>query len=353
MNQTPEERIAAESYAKRTERLLRTQIDGLEAEVKELRALANFYDLARTEPIVVPDWRKPGASKAGKKVGTVMAQIADWHLGEVVKPEQIMGLNAFNTRIAERRVDVWTGKVIDLPRKYVNGLEIEGLIIPATGDMFTGEIHPELIETNDMRVLPAMLHWMERVISVVETLAGEYRYVEIDAVPGNHTRNTEKYDHKDRVDKSYEQFFWSVVKARIADRGKVKNVTINVSPSANYNLSIYGRNHLLDHGYEFKGGSGISGSFSPLMLGAHRKNRRQMRADMPMHTMVIGHLHQIINIPGVIMGGCLKGYDEFAFNLNLDPDPEGAGQAMWITSPERAQVVWMPIYVVDRKAEGW
>ena len=53
------------------------------------------------------------------------------------------------------------------------------------------------------------------------------------------------------------------------------------------------------------------------------------------------------------MGGTLKGYDEFAFDLNLRPDENGAGQAMWITSPERAQVLWMPIYVTDRKAEKW
>jgi len=74
---------------------------------------------------------------------------------------------------------------------------------------------------------------------------------------------------------------------------------------------------------------------------------------MPMHTMVIGHLHQLINIPGVKMGGCLKGYDEFAFDHNLRPDENGAGQAMWITSPEKAEVMWMPIYVQDAKAEGW
>jgi hypothetical protein len=26
---------------------------------------------------------------------------------------------------------------------------------------------------------------------------------------------------------------------------------------------------------------------------------------------------------------------------------------MWVSSPERAQVMWMPIYLTDRKAEGW
>lgn len=350
---SPSQRLAEAPYHARIEKELRNQVADLTAEVKELKALADFYNLATTEPIIVPEWRKPKSKSPGVHYGTVMAQIADWHLGEVVKPEQVLGLNAFNTQIAELRVKRWMEKVISVPRDYVKGIELEGVVIPATGDLFTGEIHPELNETNDMRVLPAMLYWMERIIAVVETIASEYPAVEIDAVPGNHTRNTEKYDHKDRVDKSYEQFFWAVVKARLADRGKAPNVTINVSPSANYNLNVYGRNYLLDHGYEFKGGTGISGSFAPLALGSHRKNRRQMRAGMPMHTMVVGHLHQLINIPGVIMGWCLKGYDEYAFNLNLDPDPEGAGQAMWITSPEHAQVAWLPIYLTKREAEGW
>jgi hypothetical protein len=69
--------------------------------------------------------------------------------------------------------------------------------------------------------------------------------------------------------------------------------------------------------------------------------------------MVIGHLHQLINIPGVVMGGTMKGYDEFAFAHNLSPDPNGSAQAMWVTTPERAQTIWMPIYLTDRKAEGW
>jgi hypothetical protein len=72
---------------------------------------------------------------------------------------------------------------------------------------------------------------------------------------------------------------------------------------------------------------------------------------MPMETMVIGHLHQLINIPGVIMGGTMKGMDEFAFGINVPP--ADAAQAMWITTPERAQTIWMPIYLQDRTAEDW
>lgn len=347
-----EDRLEAESLARRENRQLKVELESASDELKELRKLVAFYDSARHEPIRVPEWRLP--RRGGQHhVGTQISQMADWHLDEVVEPEQILYLNAYNRKIAHQRIERWVEKTITLPREYMRGLDLEGLVIPSTGDLFTGVIHQELAQTNEDEILASMLYWMEPIIGFLELMGKEYPGVEVDAVPGNHPRNTEKYDHKNRVKKNYESFFWSVVRDRLADRGKAPNVTVNVSPSANMNVEIYGRNYLLDHGYEFKGGTGISGAFAPLSLGAHRKNLRQSVADMPMHTMIIGHLHQIINIPGVIMGGCLKGYDEFAFDHNLRPDENGAGQAMWITSPERAQVLWMPIYVTDREAEEW
>jgi hypothetical protein len=347
-----EQDIATEEEVRRRTRYLHGENDRLREEADELRRLVNFYDSARTAKIRVPQWRRARKGKTAH-VGTVMAQLTDWHLDEVVNPKEILDLNAYNRQIAESRVKRWADKVVSLPREYMRGLDIEGLIIPATGDLFTGEIHEELTATNEDTILASMLYWMEPMISMLEMFGEEYRNVEMDCVPGNHPRTTKKYDHKQRVKKNFEQFFWSVVRDRLADRGRAKNVTINVSESSNLNLQVYGRNYVLVHGYEFKGGSGISGAFSPLSLGSHRKNLRQSVANLPMHTMIIGHMHQIINIPGVIMGGTLKGYDEYAFDLNLRPDENGAGQAFWVTSPERAQVMWMPIYVQDRETEGW
>ena len=72
---------------------------------------------------------------------------------------------------------------------------------------------------------------------------------------------------------------------------------------------------------------------------------------MPMDLMVMGHFHQVIDLPGLIVGGSMKGYDEFAFGLNLRP--EQAAQMAWITTPERGKTFPLPIYLQDRKAEGW
>lgn len=347
---TPSERLEQETWARRAERELRAQVEAQDAELKELRAMVQFYDSARTESIRVPEWQvRP--KKTGRHTGLVMAQVTDWHLDEVVRPEEVFHLNAYNRDIAHLRIRRWTERVVTLPRDYMAGIEFEGLVIPATGDLFTGDIHAELKESNDAKLLASVLYWQEPVIAMLETLEREYPAVAVHAVVGNHGRLSQRPVFKGRVHDNVEWLFWSTVRDRLADRGS--SVVVNVSPAMDLNVPIYGRNHLLTHGDQFKGGSGISGAYAPLSLGSHRKDKRQRVAGMPMDTMVIGHLHQLINIPGVIMGGTMKGIDEFAFGINAAPDPNGAGQAMWVTTPERLQVNWMPIYLADREAEGW
>jgi hypothetical protein len=344
-------RTALQSAKDRTAEVgwLKSQNSDLSDEIKELRATVEFYGSARRVPIEIPKWQIK--SKVGKHAGLAIAQMTDWHLDEVVKPEEIFDLNAFNRDIAHLRIKRWVEKVVTLPRDYMAGVSIEGLILPATGDLFTGDIHAELRESNEAKLLASVLYWQEPVIAALEMLEGEYPSVAVYAVVGNHGRLSDKPIFKGRVQDNVEWLFWSVIRDRLKDRKS--SVAVNVSPSMDLNVPIYGRNHLLTHGDQFKGGTGISGAFAPLSLGAHRKTRRQMVAQMPMETMVIGHLHQLINIPGVIMGGCLKGYDEFAFGHNFPPDPNGAAQAFWVSTPERAQTIWMPIYLQSRKDEGW
>lgn len=345
---TPTERLEAETAARRENRELRLELEATSAALKELQDLVGFYNAARHEPIIVPTWRARRPSD--DNVGTVMAQMTDWHLGEVVEPDEVLFLNAYNERIAYQRAALWFEKAVSLPREYVNGLKIEGIEILATGDLFTGEIHAELKESNYERILETVLNAQEPLLAGFEFLDREYAgHVVVDCVVGNHGRQAKKSVFKGRVYDNFEWLFWSILRDRLKDRGS--NVVINVSTSMDMNVEVYGRNHLLTHGDQFQGGTGISGAFAPLSLGAHRKNKRQSAAGMPMETMVIGHLHQLINIPGVKMGGTLKGMDEFAFGINVPPAP--AAQAMWITAPELAEVLWMPIYVQDREAEGW
>jgi hypothetical protein len=337
-----------EAEIARSTRSLRSQVADLTAEAKELRQTLGFYDQARRAPLRPPTWEvRP---RKGGHAGLVVAQLTDCHFDEVVKPEEIFGLNAYNREIAVSRFRRWTEKVVTIPRDYFAGVRIEGLVIPATGDILSGDIHAELKESNEDKLLSSVLFWIEQIMASLTLLEKEYAgRVSVHAVVGNHGRTTIKPVFKGRAHSNVEWLLWSVIRDRLHDQGS--KVRVEVSDSMDLNLSIYGRNHLLTHGDQFKGGSGISGAYAPLALGSHRKGQRQALAKMPMDLMVIGHLHQYLDLPGVIMGGSMKGYDEFAFGLNLRP--EFAKQALWLTTPERGKTLTMPVELQDREAEGW
>jgi hypothetical protein len=347
MSSTPTERLEAESYARKAERELRAANAEMTSEIQELRRRLGFYDDVRAEPLVVPEWTvKP---RGGKHEAIVVAQLTDTHFDEVVKPGEIMDLNAYDRAIALRRLERWAQKVVSLPRDYVAGVSIAGLKILATGDVFTGDIHEELKESNEAKLLASVVFWMEPMIAAVELLEREYGQVSIDAVVGNHGRLSGRPVFKGRVHDNVEYLFWTVIKARLADRGS--GVAVNVSPSMDMAVQIYDRNILITHGDQFKGGSGISGVLAPLMLGTHRKGQRQAATGRTMDLMVMGHFHQMLDLPGVIVGGSMKGYDEYAFGLNLRP--EQAAQMMWVQTPERGKTITIPVLLQDREAEGW
>lgn len=330
-------------------RSLRHQVEELTAEGKELRRLLGFYSEARKAPLAPPRWEVKPRGRASH-AGIVVAQLTDTHFDEVVQPEEVFFLNAYNREIGLARLRKWTDKVITLPRDYFAGVKIEGLSILATGDILSGDIHAELKESNDDRLLSSVLFWIERLISALELLEAEYAgHVSVHAVVGNHGRTTFKPVYKGRAQTNVEWLIWSVIRERLADRKS--KVRVEVSNAMDLNVPIYGRNHLLTHGDQFKGGSGISGVLAPLMLGTHRKGQRQTSAKMSMDLMVMGHFHQYLDLPGVIVGGSMKGYDEYAFGLNLRP--EFARQALWLTTPERGKTMTMPVELQDREAEGW
>jgi hypothetical protein len=345
---TPSERLDQESWSRRAERELRHEVEDLTAEGKELRKLLGIYQEARSTTITPPTWEvKPCG---GGHSGLVVAQFTDAHFDEVVEPSEILELNAYNREIALIRFRTWTEKVVSLPRDYFAGIKVEGLVILATGDILSGDIHQELKESNEDRLLASILFWTEQIIAALETFGREYDgAVSVHAVVGNHGRTTIKPVFKGRAHSNVEWLLWSVVRDRLADRKS--QVRVEVSDSMDLNVPLYGRNHLLTHGDQFRGGTGISGAYAPLSLGQHRKGQRQMVAQMPMDLMVIGHLHQYLDLPGVMMGGSMVGYSEYAFGLNLRPEP--ARQALWVTTPERGKTMTMPVELQDRLAEKW
>jgi predicted phosphodiesterase len=181
-------------------------------------------------------------------------------------------------------------------------------------------------------------------------LADEFGKVHVAAVPGNHGRMTRKPIAKKRAADNLDWLLYSLLLRSLRGDGRV---TWTVPKAADAHVNVYNMRFLLTHGDQFRGGSGISGALAPLMLGSHRKTRRQSAAGKPYDVMVMGHWHQNISLPsrGLLVGGCLKGYDEYAYVSNFEPEPPQ--QSLWITTPEHGITFQAPVFVGDREAEGW
>jgi acetylglutamate kinase len=58
------------------------------------------------------------------------------------------GVNAYNRRIAEQRLQRWTEKACSLPVDFMTGIDYDGAALFLLGDIVSGDIHAELRRTN-------------------------------------------------------------------------------------------------------------------------------------------------------------------------------------------------------------
>src|SRR5262249_43643226 len=93
-----------------------------------------------------------------------------------------------------------------------------------------------------------------------------------------------------------------------------------------------------------KGGDGIIGALGPIMRGALKTSRSEAQIDREFDTLVIGHWHQYLTLPGLIVNNSLKGYDEFA-RLALRAPYSRPSQALWFSHPEHGITAHWQVYL--------
>ena len=272
-------------------------------------ALVERVDAASVER---PEWLAPPKRAKAEHHATLTMLLTDAHFDEVVDPAQVDGLNAYNREIAGLRLRRCFERAILLGRHYLGGVKYDGFALLLGGDMFSGNIHEELARTNADTLFGSLLHWIGPVVAGVGMLADEFKRVHVVGVPGNHGRQTQKPIAKNRATDNLDWLLYRLMQREMA---RDQRVTWDVPAAADAHVRVYDTKYLLTHGDQFRGGSGISGALAPLLLGSHRKTRRQAAAGRPYDYMVMGHWHQHIFLPsrGLIVGGCLKGYDEYAY----------------------------------------
>lgn len=294
-----------------------------------------------------PTWLK-SPKKTGGHRGTPWLMLSDLHLDEVVEPAEMMGVNAYNRQIAEQRLQRTFETAVKIVRDNWSGITYDGFVCPLGGDIFSGNIHDELTETNADTMLGSLDHWIDPLAAGLRLLADEFGKLHVPVVVGNHGRTTRKPRSKLRA---RDNFDWFIGKALARCFANDPRVTFDVSEAPDTLIPSYGQTVNLTHGDQASGGAGIGGIWPPLMRLTARKSQRYAAVKMPFDLMICGHWHQLVFGPQFIVNGSLKGYDEYAATSNFAFEPPA--QAMWLMTPQHGKTFTAPIYPSDRTAEGW
>lgn len=297
--------------------------------------------------ITVPKWTAPRA-KARSRRGTPTMFFSDTHWSEVVNPDEIQGYNAYNTDIATMRMYALLENSIKVTDMI--SLTYDGIVVPLGGDMFSGLIHRELDRTNDQTDEEAIIYWTGIVVSLLLAYADHFGKVHVPAFVGNHGRSAmdRRMPGKQRARTNKDWLLYQNVAMMLKSDSRI---TFQISEGMDVLYSIYDTTYLGYHGNDFNGGNGISGIFTPVMLGKHRTESQYKAFGKTFDYMHIGHFHQHIEAKGLIVNGTPKGYDEYAYSKRYLP--ERPSQAMWITTPENKLTFSMPILCQDAVKEGW
>ncbi len=317
---------------------LRSSLATIERENEALRQVADFS----TRPLAPPHWLKPPKRGAGHRA-TICAQLSDTHYTEVVNPDELSGFNAFNMEIAEQRLERFFQGIIKFSRQYTAGVGFDGAVLFAGGDLLTGTIH-DLAETNEDTQMGGALRWTECIAAGIGMLADEFKKVHVPWTVGNHGRFTFRERTKQRVRDNTD---WLIGRMLLREFDKDERVTFQIPEDIDVPVDVYDYRYLMNHG-QAGGGGGIGGIWPPIMRLKARKMVHQA-----FRMMLLGHWHQTIWAPdqGLGVNGSLKGFDEFAKVMAFAPEPPQ--QNFWLSTPERGPTLFAPIFVADRKAEGW
>lgn len=326
-------------------RAMERTIADLKAEIARRDAEEHERELAssmRFEPLYIP-----AGEHTPDSPGMPMTLWSDWHWGEVVDKRETGGLNWFDRETAERRVANLVNRTITLLRDYAGRApEYPGIWVLLGGDMVSGLIHDELVETNWGNIVEQATEVAAAITGGLERLAEEFEQVWVVGVVGNHGRTTAKARAKKRALDSYDRAVYHSVKRQFEG---TDFIDFTLPDETDILLKVYGHRFLLTHGDSLgvKGGDGIIGALGPIARGFVKLRTAEGQVGRDFDTLVMGHWHQYIprgDALPVIVNGTLKGYDEYARTM-LRARYARPSQALWLISPKHGIAAQWAVYL--------
>ena len=309
--------------------------------LKDLDSAQRMNDLAREVSSIKVKGISPrerGASKL--REATALACASDWHIEEQVRPEQVAGRNRYNLEISARRMERFFEAVkysINFNRQI---FKIRDLILWLGGDIITNYLHDDNIESNLLSPVQAIAYAQASIAAGIEHLLTdpELERIVIPCNDGNHGRiNDGNVRSSTRIENSIEWLLYTNLAQMFRHEPRVQFL---IATGEQLYYEVYGRTIRFTHGDSVRYNGGIGGIMIPVYKAVASWNTLR-NADLT----IMGHFHQLIQLPDLIVNGSLIGYSPYS--LTIKARFEAPAQAFTILDPVRFKSISMPLWVSD------
>ncbi len=325
----------------------RALISGLRAKYRE--AAAGALALESQVDLLInisdaPAIKSLTRAKRGKSRGVaVVIPASDWHVEERVFPEAINGRNSFDLAEAERRIKRFYLKSLELIDWYGHMAPVVEIWHPMLGDLMTGHIHEELMETNTLSPTEACVFLQEMICSGIDLWRKETKLpIYIPTCVGNHGRTTQRKRIKTSCRNSYE---WLLYKTMERHYNGNPSVTWGVGAGYHNIQIIQGRKVRFHHGDGLRYMGGVGGITIPV-----NKAIAQWQKIDTVDFDIFGHYHTFLfHYPQWVACPSLIGYTEFS--VEIKAEFQHPAQAFIVIDRDYGITLSTPIFLTKPKGK--
>lgn len=321
------------------ERAHKKELEIREDKIKQLQSAldestATLATLLDIENAPHNDVTIPVLSPGLDNEATVFAVASDWHVEEVVLPGKVNGLNEHNLTIADEKIKKFFQAIVKLTDINRHGVKIKHLVLGLLGDFISGYIHDELVESNEVSPITAIVWCLDRITAGLKFLEkeGKFETISIVCCDGNHGRTTKKTRSSTRTDNSYEHLMYMIL-ARSFPQFKW-----DIAQGYSVYQEVYGRVIHWHHGdnIQYQGGiGGITISVNKAIAGWDKGRTAYLD--------IFGHHHTYQQNPKWVCNGSLIGYSPYSITCKAAYEPPI--QTFFLMDAKRGRTGTWPIFV--------
>jgi hypothetical protein len=264
-----------------------------------------------------------------------VADLSDLHIGEVVRPDETEGWGEFNWAIAQERLFKYAEKIVGWATMHRHSFTIDDLYVLGKGDYITGNIHEELMMTNEFPPPVQAVNAGSAIGEFLLRLAPHFQHIHFIGVGAdNHGRLSRKPQAKLKASHNYSFVVHEMAKAYA---NRADNIDFIFAPGMKWVQEIANHRFLIEHSDTVKAVMGIPYYGMERMVGREAR-RRMLEIKKSFHYWSIGHWHVAGVVSEIILvNGALTGTTEYDHSFGRHARP---AQVSYLVHPKYGIFDW-------------